>query len=119
MVNSCPSTSVSIEERLHPVEQTLLKITKQIQTLTQDVSQFRAPLPKGNLGVDSQPIEGRPGEKGLRISMQSPQVQAQQKPITQFKVPITQAYNRMRKDDLMHPEELMLGYRSQKHDPNE
>ena len=50
MVNSCTSTGVTIEERLHAVEQTMLKLTEQMQTLTQGISQFRDPLPKGNLG---------------------------------------------------------------------
>ena len=87
-----------------------MKLIEQMQTLTQGVSQFKAPLRKGNPRVDKQPIEGWLGEKGLRISMQSPQVQARQKPFTQFEVPITQAYNRLREDGLMHPEELMPGY---------
>ena len=51
------------------MEQTLLKLTEQMQALTQVVNLLRVPLPpqEGNSGVD-----GRPIKVGPRIIMQTP-----------------------------------------------
>ena len=64
MANSCNHTKASTEERLDAMEQALLRVTKQMQTLTQSIGQLRAPHPTPQIrpsgtqkGIDGQPIE--------------------------------------------------------------